>query len=66
MERERIIELIKQIQTDYLKKGKIDSKVYELKIESYNTRIGEIDEKLATLEAKAALGKLNFLKSPFK
>jgi len=54
-ERMRIIELIKEIQKQYLKEKIIETKSYELRLESYNRRLGQIDEKLATLEAKAAL-----------
>jgi len=54
-EKVRIIDLIKQLQTDYLKKGIIEAKAYELKLESYNKRLGEIEEKLAEIEAKQAL-----------
>ena len=57
-ERARIISLIKQLQKEYLREGKVEAKAYELKLESYNKRIGEIDEDLATLEAKKAMRKV--------
>ena len=56
-ERERLIELIKGLQKEYLKEGKIETKAYELRLESYNKRLGAIDEQFANLEAKQAMRK---------
>ncbi|OIO80682.1 hypothetical protein AUJ84_02810 [Candidatus Pacearchaeota archaeon CG1_02_32_132] len=55
-EKERIINLIKELQEDYMKKKKLETRTFELKIESFNKRLSEIEEKLATLEAKKAMG----------
>ena len=38
-----------------MKKKKLETRTFELKMESFNKRIGEIEEKLATLEAKRAM-----------
>ncbi|MFH1803198.1 MAG: hypothetical protein ABH864_07185 [archaeon] len=54
-EKEKIIELIKQVQKEYLQQGKIETRSYELRLNSYNRRLGEIDQKVATLEAKNAI-----------
>ncbi len=54
-ERDRVIGLIKDIQKKYLKEGKMETKSYELRLESYNRRLGEIDKTVATLEAKSAI-----------
>lgn len=54
-ERERVIELIKKIQKEYLKEKKIETKAYEIRFESYNKRLGQIDEAIADLEAKRAI-----------
>ncbi|MFH1359228.1 MAG: hypothetical protein ABIH37_05040, partial [archaeon] len=54
-EKEKIINLIKELQEDYMKKKKIETRTFELKMESFNKRLGEIEEKLATLEAKKAV-----------
>ena len=54
-EKGRIMELVRGLQNDYLKKGKLETHAYELKIESYNRRLGEIEEKLAEAEANQAL-----------
>ena len=40
-----------------MKKGNIEGKVYELKMSSYNKRIGEIDSGIAQDEATRALRK---------
>ncbi len=57
-ERQRVVELIKEIQTDYLKKRNIETKSYELRLKSYNKKISEIDEAIANLEAQQALKKM--------
>jgi hypothetical protein len=57
VEKDNVIELLKELQSDYLVKGRIETRTYELKLESYNKRITEIEEKLATLEAKQAFKK---------
>jgi hypothetical protein len=43
------------MQMDYLKKKKIETRTYELKMDSFNKRLAEIEEKFATLETKKAL-----------
>jgi len=61
-ERERVIDLIKEIQKEYLKEGKMETRSYEIRLESYNKRLGEIDEQIATLEAKQALRGMKSLR----
>ncbi len=51
-EKIKIIELIKELQRDYMKNKKIETRTYELKLERFNKRLTEIEERLATLEAK--------------
>lgn len=55
IEKEKIISLIKEMQVDYMKKKKIETRTYELKMDSFNKRLAEIEEKFATLETKKAL-----------
>jgi hypothetical protein len=55
LEKEKIIGLIKELQEDYMKKKKFETRTFELKMVSFNKRISEIEEKLATLEAKKAV-----------
>mgnify|MGYP001613981883 FL=1 len=58
-EKERLYDLVKNLQNDYLNKGKIETRVYENMIKAYSTRIIEIEGKLTFIEAKEALsGKL--------
>ena len=56
-EKKKLIALIKTLQADYLKKGLIERRSYDIKLESYHKRLTEIDENLATLEAKKAFKK---------
>jgi len=56
-ERERIIGMIREIQKQYLKEKKLETKEYEIRVESYNRRLGQIDGAIATLEAKRDLKK---------
>ena len=53
-EKERVIELVKELQKDYLGERTVETRSYELRVESYNKRLTDIDEKLALLEAKRA------------
>ncbi len=55
LEKEKVISLIKELQEDYMKKKKLETRTFELKMKSFNKRISEIEEKLATLEAKKAV-----------
>lgn len=55
IEKEKIISLIKELQEDYMKKKKLETRTYELKMESFNKRLSEIEERLATLEAEKAI-----------
>ncbi len=57
IEREKIMGMIKEIQKKYLKEKKIETRTYEIRLESYNKRLGQIDEAIATLEAKRDLRK---------
>jgi len=58
IEKEKIISLIKELQGDYMKKKKVETRTYELKMESFNKRLAEIEERLATLETKKAMRRL--------
>jgi uncharacterized protein len=51
-EKKMIIDKLKEIQTDYLKKKNIDKKTYDIMIESYNKRLSQIEELIANIEAK--------------
>jgi len=65
LEKEKIISLIEELQEDYMKKKKLETRTYEFKMDSFNKRLSEIEEKLATLEAKKAVNGLGIsLKIP--
>ena len=57
VERDRLKELIKGLQEDYLHKQNIDERIYQIKMESYTRRIGEVDSRLAEIEAEKALSR---------
>ncbi|MCF7900554.1 hypothetical protein K9K77_03525 [Candidatus Babeliales bacterium] len=63
-EKEKIITLIKELQEDYMKKKKLETITFELKIGSFNKRLGEIEEKLATLEAEKTVRGFRNLRLP--
>ncbi|MDP2673048.1 MAG: LamG-like jellyroll fold domain-containing protein [Nanoarchaeota archaeon] len=56
-EKEKLYNLVKELQMDYLQKGKIETRVYTNLLKIYSTRIVEIEEKLVYLEAKHTLHK---------
>ncbi|MDD5417029.1 MAG: hypothetical protein PHU12_03575, partial [Candidatus Aenigmarchaeota archaeon] len=56
-ERNRLIGLIKRTQKDYITEGKYEARIYTDKMKSYSERFSEIQENLAVLEAKRAIGK---------
>lgn len=64
LEKEKIISLIKELQEDYMKKKKLETRTFELKMETFSRRVAEIEEKLATLEAKKAAKGLVTAKIP--
>src|SRR3989338_6656349 len=55
VERARVIELIKELQYAFVKKAKMEPRMYEMKLKSYQKRMGEIDSEIAGIEAKEAL-----------
>ncbi|MBI5229626.1 LamG domain-containing protein [Candidatus Micrarchaeota archaeon] len=56
-ERNKLLELIKENQRAYLQAGKIETRVYENRMKSYTTRLAEVEEKLASVEAEKAMKK---------
>jgi hypothetical protein len=38
-----------------MKKKTVDARVYDLKVQSFNRRVGEVDSQIAEIEAKSAL-----------
>jgi len=55
LERKRLLDLMKETQRQYIKEGKLDTRVYTNRMHSYSTRLSEVEEELATREAERAL-----------
>ena len=53
-ERKELVELLKALQTDYFKEGKISKKEYKEQLKAYNERLAEIEDEELTLETKAS------------
>jgi hypothetical protein len=51
-EERRLKELMKQVQDSYLRKGTIETRVYENMFRIYNTRLTKVEEELLFMEAK--------------
>jgi hypothetical protein len=64
-EQKRLINLIKEIQSDYLIKGKLETRIYEGMVKSYSSRLTEVEERLIYLEASKALRGKGFFKALF-
>lgn len=54
-EKEKLVELIKKTQDDYMNKGTIETRIYENMIKSYTSRLSEVEEQIAFLEAQKVL-----------
>ncbi len=65
LERKRLIELIKDIQEDYMLKGKLETRIYEGMLKSYSTRLTEVEEGLVFFEARKALRGKGFFSALF-
>jgi len=59
-ERKRLLDLIKKTQKEFLTKGKYETRIYKNKMKSYSERFSEIEEQLASLEARRAIKKRKF------
>lgn len=49
--------MIKKTQKLYLKSGKMETRIYENRMQSYSERLAEIEEKIANVEAEKAIKK---------
>jgi hypothetical protein len=56
-EKKRLINMMKKIQDDYLNRGLIETRIYEQMMRSYTTRLSDVEEEIATLDAQEALKK---------
>ena len=57
VERQRLIENLKETQAMYFEKGRLETRIYENKLRSYAARLSDVEERLALLEAQKALKK---------
>jgi hypothetical protein len=65
-EKTRIISLMKELQEDYLNKGKIETRLYENNIKTYSKKLSDVEGDLTFLEAKEALKANRFIKRLFR
>ncbi|MFT4304145.1 MAG: LamG-like jellyroll fold domain-containing protein, partial [Candidatus Woesearchaeota archaeon] len=61
-EKDRIMNLMKEVQYDYIETKKLDTRAYENRMQTYQERLVEIEERLITIEADNAMKKSH---SPF-
>jgi hypothetical protein len=52
VEKERLEQLVKELQKSYLGEGNVETRIYENRMRSYVTRLSEIEEKIAVAEAE--------------
>lgn len=57
LERNRILEMMKETQKEYMQENKIDTRVYTNKMHSFSTRLSEVEEEIALHEAESAIKK---------
>ena len=57
-EREKILNLIKSTQAEYLEKGNIETRLYQNRMRSYAERLTEVEEHIADQEARNAIRQL--------
>jgi len=65
-EKKKLILLVKKLQDEYLNKNKIETRVYENMLKSYTTKLSEVQEKIAFIDAGDALKKQKFLRRMFR
>jgi len=51
----RLKQLMREVQESYLKKGEMETRVYENMFQIYNKRLAKVEEELLFMEAKNAL-----------
>jgi parallel beta-helix repeat protein len=57
VEKERIEELMRELQKDYLGRGKIDTSIYDNRMKVYVARLSELEEAIAIDETHEGMGK---------
>jgi len=59
-EADRLKEMIKETQKKYFEFGKLETRIYENMIKSYISKLSDVEEKLATIEAHEQMKKFGF------
>ena len=59
MEKKRLIEMMRDLQDQYLNKGSIETRVYENMLKTYAKRLSDVSEELVYLETKKMLKRKN-------
>ena len=57
LEKKRLVEMMRDLQDQYLNKGSIETRVYENMLKTYASRLGSVGEELVYLETKKMLRK---------
>ncbi len=65
-ERKNLVEMMKKLQSQYLKEAKVEIRVYENMMKSYASRLSEVEEKLVFLDAQESLRSKGFFRRLFK
>ena len=63
MERKRLIEMMKNLQNQYLNEGSIETRIYENMLKTYAKRLTQVSEQLVYLETRKMLSKLKKCKA---
>ena len=66
IEQKRLTELIRKLQDSYLVKGKVETRIYEGMLKSYSSRLSEVEEQIAFLDAGEALKSRGFWSQLFR
>jgi len=61
LEKKRLVEMMKDLQDQYLNKGSIETRVYENMLKTYASRLGNVSEELVYLETKKMLRQTGVL-----
>ncbi len=56
-ERSRLLAMVRQVQDDYLNRDKIETRSYENMLKTYSSRLNDIQEELAFMDAKEEIGR---------
>jgi exonuclease VII large subunit len=58
-EKDRLLMMVRQVQDDYLNRDKIETRAYENMLKTYSSRLSNIQEELAFMDAKEEIARTN-------